>query len=500
MQAHIHVERGRIRLVVPHPTAVVITTETGTTTFPGGYVYPGFVDSHAHIVGLGERLALPSLHNCRSPAECVQVLSACHNEQQWLYAMGWDNEQWHSPALPDKDVLDTVFPNVAVVLRRIDGHAYWANSRAMELAGVHGDTQDPAGGFIHRDSRGLPSGLLVDNAMALIDAALPAPSSDELTHRIITAANECARRGITEVHDMDVDPAWLVPMRLLAESGRLPVRLQSFVRAQNNEWKHHGVLPAVGELHRMVGIKLFADGALGSHGAFMLEPYSDMPKNRGIQLLDATTMYQRIADAIEAGWWAVATHAIGDAANRMVLDVYERVRKAGYDDIILRIEHAQHVNEADVSRFAENNVFACVQPTHSRNDSGMLSRRLSPARYADAYRWASLVKDRVCITGGSDFPVDDASALDGIREFCLRTAPELADLAQHETLSLEQALGAYTHHAHKAVGMEYRRGSISTGYDADLVVVNNCLQEEQGFREAEVIATMMAGKYRYIKG
>ncbi|MBS1560450.1 MAG: amidohydrolase [Bacteroidetes bacterium] len=477
MSVELHVERGRIRRVLPSADGVVVRTETSTHTFPGCVAYPGFVDNHCHLYGLGKRLTSVSLHTATSAEECVQRLATPTSTfGGWVVGMGWNEELWTDRSPAAFALLHTAFAGTPVVAMRIDGHAAWINAEARRACGLDADD----------------SSVLIDDEMDVIFKTMPAPTHEEIRSMLLAAARECSARGITEVHDMDVDPAWLEPLRELAEAGTLPIRVQSFLRAQHHEWDEAGLLPAGGEFLRVCGVKMYADGAIGSRGALLLEPYADRPDTHGIELLSVDAMVERIQRAIDAGWWIVAIHAIGDAANRNVLDAYERARALeGGKDVIFRIEHAQHVHSSDVPRFAALDVFACVQPTMQVSDASMALARLGADRQADAYRWRSLLDAGTRIGAGSDFPIEEPGPLDGIIAFTERMGPE--------RISREEALHAYTIGAHETVDMAYRRGRLEEGNDADIVIldrdIRTCSAEE--LRSTNVIATITAGVVRY---
>jgi predicted amidohydrolase YtcJ len=477
----LHLERGRIRAVLPSPAAVVIRTETDTFQYPGACILPGFVDNHVHVMGLGSRLTLPSLHRCRSAQDCVDVLLAHETDAEWVHGIGWDQED--EATYPTLDLLDVAFGDRPVVATRIDGHAMWVNSAALRRAGIE-DVKS----------------ILTDAEMEPIWAAMPTLSREEIATRILAAGAEFSSCGITEVHDMDVAPHIVEVMRELAESGRLPIRVQSFVSGQHDEWAHAGLLPAGGEIQRTAGIKIYSDGALGSRGAALLAPYHDTA-HRGDLFLTVERIVEVARAAIDAGWWCMATHAIGDAAVRLVLDAYEIVRS--WDDgkdILLRIEHAQHVDMADVDRFRELGVFACVQPLHCIDDAVMAEKRLGPERLPAAYRWRSLLDAGAFVAAGSDAPIASCSALAGMEAF-VRRIPKNMDgpWMSHEVLTVEEAIEAFTTTAHRSADMDYRRGRLDVGMDADLVILErdprSVAPEEIG--SIRVLATFMAGQLRY---
>lgn len=487
MFAELHIERGRIRAILPCTVGTIIRTETDTYDFPGCHVLPGFVDSHAHIVGLGERLSVVSLHAASSADECARIIADSLGESsEWIHAMGWNHERWGVAELPRREILDRVSTTAPIVAMRVDGHAMWVNSAALRRAGI-----DPLG----------HSGILIDDAMRRVWDIRPDTSPEILRQQILAATSQWVRHGVTEIHDMDVAPGWLETFRQLAESGELPVRIQSFVSGHQREWQRDGVLPAGGELHRIAGVKMFADGALGSRGALLRSPYADAPDQMGVELLSVPEMVERMTEIIDAGWQSIAVHAIGDAAVRNVLDAYTAVRAMPDGaDVILRIEHSQHVAPEDVDRFAHLNVLACVQSTHCISDAQMAEKRLGADRLPWSYRWRSLIDAGVVVTGGSDAPIESAAVLDGIRAFVERVPHGQTDpWHASECISIAEAVDAYTARAHRASGMEYRRGRINVGYDADLVVISHDLTGpmRQIPDDVSIRATFTAGRLRF---
>lgn len=475
----LHVERGRIRAILPSDNGLTIRTEHQTFTYPKAVVYPGFVDAHVHLLGLGKRLTTPSLYDANSEDECVALLQqAPVPANGWLQAMGWNQENWDVPDLPTMQSITAAFPRIPVVCTRVDGHAMWLNAEALRMAGI-----------TH------PTGVLVDGEMDAVVHAIPSTSREEIEQQLVVASRAFARAGVTEVHDMDVAPATVGVTRELAESARLAVRVQSFVSAQNDEWVNAHMLPAGGERQRTVGVKMYADGALGSRGAALISNYEDTP-HRGSVLLTVEQMEHKVLQAVQAGWWSIAIHAIGDAAVRNVLDAYERVREhPDGSDVILRIEHAQHVNSADVHRFSKLNVIASVQPTHAESDAQMAKSRLGEQRLQDAYRWKSLLDSGAQICFGTDAPIESESVLRTIDVAINGYAIPVQEHQTSECVSLEQAIDSVTSSAHASVGVDFRRGSLAIGMDADLVVFDRALPEAANGnpREVKVLATFTAG-------
>lgn len=499
IQATITIERGRIIGIEPMPGGVTIISEQGIHTYPGAYALPGLVDAHCHFHALGELLNGLRLYDLHSKEETIQ-----HCRQHtvlrgdWLYGMGWNQELWKEAVYPHAKDLDAVFPNTPVYLRRADGHAAWVNSKAMEYAGITDSTPDPEGGTIIRE-QGKATGILIDNAMDMVAYLIPELTKDMQINNIMTAAKVCSSFGLTEVHDMDVHPS-LLPIYLeLAENGLLPVRIQSFVKAQQDQWIEYGCLPAGGEFVRIAGLKFFVDGALGSRGAAMIEPYADAD-HKGLILMDEETLYQKAKRGIEEGF-SIATHAIGDMANRVVINAYERLRRDGIadSDVILRIEHTQIIRKEDIDRMNEHGIKAIPQSIHCISDAPMAKTRLGK-RESIAYPWKSLIDRGLHPAGSSDFPIESANPLLGIDAYCRRVPHQEQEAwIPEEIIGQDEAISSYTTWAHEASGMEYRRGSIALKYDADLTILNtdigSCPVHE--ILDTQVLATYTAGIRRY---
>jgi predicted amidohydrolase YtcJ len=437
-------------------------------------------------MGLGEFVSNTRLDAATSQADAVRMLREAEPRDGWVRGRGWNHELWSDTSLPSRATLDEAFPNVPVYATRIDGHCAWVNRIALEQAGI-----DPSG----------HNGLLIDDDMLPVMNVMPEYSDETIREFIIRAATICSEHGITEVHDMDVSEAAARITRELAESGKLPIRVQSFVRGQNGEWLEHGLLPAGGEFHRMAGVKLFADGALGSRGALLSAPYTDDINNLGIEVISVEHMLTQCNSALDAGWQAIAIHAIGDQAVTNVIDTYEALRKRDdASEVILRIEHAQHVRPEDVERMKKLNIVACVQPTHCISDAVMAEKRLGQQRLPWSYRWRSFLDAGVHIGAGSDFPIEDPSVLAGIDAFVRRIPRGMqAPWQEHECISHQEALYAFTEGAHRTVGMDYRRGKLEVGFDADFTIIDcdlrSCKSEE--ILGSNILATFTAGVCRY---
>ncbi len=501
-QVWLRVAGGRIRDVRPLEGEVVIEREGQCERYPNCWALPGFVDAHGHLLHYGLELEQPSLRGCQSAEECVERLRHWEpNRGEWLLGAGWNHEHWNPPVWPEAALLDAIFPDVPVVLRRVDGHALWVNSEALRRAGIDDETPDPPGGLIVRTATGKPTGVLIDAAAELLLRHIPPPSPVEMRRALLRAAAQLVRYGITEVHDMDVDPQWVPLFHELATAGQLPIRVQSYIRAQAGQWKTAGLLPTTGEFFQLRGVKFYADGALGSYGAALLEPYADAQPHAGILFFSSEALEQAVREALQTGWH-VAIHAIGDAAVRQVAHLFHRLGAVGDPEQRRRIEHVQIVHPADIPVLAEAGVIASVQPLHCIHDAPMARRRLG-MRCSIPYPWQSLLSAGIPLAAGSDFPIEPPDVLAGLAAFCLRLPPgETMPWYPEERLDIEQALAAYTIWAHYAAAVDDRRGLLLPAYDADIVVLDrnpaNC--EPAELSTVRVVAVYVAGVRRWPAG
>ncbi len=461
----------------------------------GAVVLPGLTDAHCHLIGLGLMADRVDLRGARSPRECAERMAARAARLPagvWVEGFGWNQEEWGDLRMPDRSFLDPLLPDRPAVLQRIDSHASWVNGAALSAAGIV--PHEVPGGEIALDANGLPTGILIDNAMKLVERAVPPASVERRAGWIEYGARECLRFGITEVHDMNVEPERLEPMAIASERGGLGgLRCNVFLAAQGEEWRSFGPPARLTPDIDVVGVKYFMDGALGSRGAFLLEPYADAPETCGIRLLTSEELHDLALEPMSLGF-AVATHAIGDAANRLALDACARLRPRDRE-AILRIEHAQIVHPSDRRRFAELGVLPSMQPTHCTSDARMAERRLGAERCGHAYSWRSLRELGLPIPAGSDFPIESPDPLAGLRAFSFRE-PEPGGPAWYgeERISQQEAIDAYTTWPTLGIPGGPRRGRLEEGYEADLTVLSADPFVEP---EARVLATIVAGTIRY---
>lgn len=461
----------------------------------GAIILPGLVDTHCHLIGLGLMASRVNLRGASSAEECAQRVAERARDAapgEPIVGFGWNQEEWRRRIMPDRSTLDALVPDHPVVLYRIDSHASWINTRAMEMAGIDAHREVDGGEIALRDD-GSPSGVLVDNAMKLADQQMPKPTVEMQRRWIEWSVEECLRLGITEVHDMNVEPERIESMMMASERGAMRLRCQVFLTGQHDEWRAFPSPTTLGANLHLVGVKYFADGALGSRGALLLDPYSDAPDTRGLGLLTSRELEELAAPAIERGY-AIATHAIGDAANRIVLDAYDRLR-ARSTQALLRVEHAQIVHPDDVPRFATLDVIPTMQPTHCTSDASMAEARLGHERCGYAYGWRAMRDVGRPVLGGSDFPIESADPLPGLRAFHFREpAPGGGAWYAAQAITREEALDAYTTWAPLGIPGTHRRGRLAEGFDADLAVVSGDPFEEPS---ATVLATVVGGRVEF---
>jgi predicted amidohydrolase YtcJ len=398
---------------------------------------------------------------------------------------------------------------VPVFLTRVDGHAVWVNSKALEIAGIDAKTQDPPGGRILRDRSGNLTGVFIDNAVDLFQSVIPPPSVEERAEAIRRAVRACLACGLTEVHDMGVDSTGVAVYRDLIASGRFPFRVYvALAGSSPGTWasfRKSGPLKDAGGGRLAVrGVKFYADGALGSRGAALLEPYSDDPGNRGLTLTSRAELLEAAEQALDAGF-QICTHAIGDRANAFVLDVYDQAlttRGAKGRDVRFRIEHAQVVSGADIPRFKALGVIPVMQASHCTSDMPWAIQRLGPERIKGAYAWRSLLREGSIIPGGSDFPVESPNPLWGF--YAAVTRQDQNGLPREgwnpgERMTREEALKSYTIWGAYAGFQEREKGTLEPGKWADMVVLTDDIMKIDPLKilTTRVEKTIIAGDVVY---
>jgi len=475
----------------------------------GRTVVPGFIDAHLHFMSYGlslKQIDLAEVPTLDEALARVAVRAGTTPEGHWLKGRGWDHSLWEGGAFPTREQLDRVAPAHPVFLRRKCGHAGWANSRALALAGITSSTPDPFGGAIDRDPvTGQPTGILKENAMDLVGRLLEEPALEEMTEAIRTATARAHKLGLVGVHTMEGGDAFGAFQRLEA-ADELNMRVLMQIPEENLDAAiQTGLRSGFGnERLRIGGVKIFADGALGARTAHMLEPFEGEPDNTGIAVATAEHLKDVIGKASRAGI-ACFVHAIGDRANREVLDAVEASRRKGEGRHLRhRIEHTQLLHPDDIPRLAQLGVIASMQPIHATQDM-LLANNHWGARSAGAYAFRSLLNSGAVLAFGSDSPVEDLNVMKGIHAAVTRRradgSPGPDGWYPEQRLAVASAVHAYTAGAAYASGEETRKGTLSPGKAADLVVLSQDIftVEPMAILETEVVATMLDGDFVYAR-
>lgn len=478
--------------------------DTRVLDLAGGTVTPGLVDAHAHLVGLGDSLQSVDLRGATSMDDVVERLKAGAPPSGWVRGRGWDQNLWPGATMPSHNPITQAFPDRPVWLKRIDGHAAWGNAALMRAAGIRADTPDPEGGEILRDGSGAATGVFIDAAMDLVHA--PPPTADDVRHWLLTAQEHILARGLTGVHEMGIGPLEDQVYRALAsDTDGLRVRVHAYAA---EGWFVRDLLDQAPDPIRadarytLAGVKVYADGALGSRGAALLAPYADRHDHTGLMQHDIPGLRRVVKQAMRGGW-QVATHAIGDAANRAVLDAYEAgLPYAARTDPRPRVEHCQIVDPVDIVRFADLGVIASMQPTHATSDMPWAAERLGTDRLAGAYAWQRYLEAGAHLAFGSDFPVELADVTHGLYAAVTRqdaAGQPSGGWLPDQRVSLEQALRSFSYEAAYAAHREAHVGRLAPGYRADLTCFAAPLDEANpaALREAAVRGTVVDGVVAY---
>jgi predicted amidohydrolase YtcJ len=469
-------------------------------------VIPGLIDAHAHLHGLAVSLSQAQLAGTTSKDEVILRLKAHERNlspRDWLLGWGWDQNDWPVREFPTRHDLDAHFPERPVWLRRIDGHAGWANSAALALADRDlGGSWQPAGGYIHRDSQGRATGVLIDGAEALVDALVPPLSEQLLVESLDLALRQMASLGLTGVHEMGVSRAIVELYLQRIAAGAFPTRVYAFAdgAGETLDWLcGRGAIAHPSGRLTMRAVKLYEDGALGSRGAALLADYADDPGNAGLLFLDQETLQAQIESALTCGF-QVGIHAIGDRGNRVVLDAFEAaLGRHPENPGRHRIEHAQVLDAEDIPRFAELRVIAAMQPTHATSDMYWAGDRLGPERARFAYAWRTLTDSGARLAFGSDFPVEEVNPMLGF--YAAVTRQDLAGWPAGgwypgERVTRQEALKGFTLDAAYSGFMEDRVGSLEVGKRADFVILDRDIMQipAEEIPGARVVETWLDGR------
>ncbi len=470
----------------------------------GKTVTPGLIDAHCHLYGLGldmERVSVRALDSAEAVAKVVADAAKARPAGEWLLGRGWDQNRWPGQQFPTRAVLDAVVSDRPVLLRRVDGHASWVNTKALEAAGITKATQDPPGGKIIRDDKGEPTGVFIDNAGDLIDKAVPADKADAIERRIRAASKAAVEAGITGVHDMGVSDETAAVYEKLAAANELPLRVYAFLAGDpaNLARVRQPPKPAVGRFV-MRAVKYFADGALGSRGARLYQEYEDDAGNRGLWVTEPEALTSAIETAVGGGW-QVGVHAIGDAAIGAVLDSFLRAdKKFPGGDLRLRVEHTQVIASQDIQRMVDVKAIASMQPTHATSDMPWAEKRIGGDRIKGAYAWRTMINKGIPLAFGSDFPVEDVPPILGVYAAVTRQDAKgepAGGWTPKQKLTLDEALNAFTNGAAYAEFAEDKRGMIAVGKLADITVFDRALAPDKTLLETKVALTIVGGKIEH---
>jgi len=501
-----------------------IGSSTRVIDLKGRTAVPGFIDSHAHFTGVGEARMILDLTKARNWDEIVALVAAAAGRAkpgEWIRGRGWHQEKWdrrpepNVDGLPFHDSLSRVTPDNPVLLEHASGHSCLANAKAMELGGVTRETADPAGGEIVRDAQGNPIGAFREVAQGLIGRPLygselkktEAERAAQERKAIELAAQECLSKGITSVHDAGASFGTIDLYRSLAEQGRLGVRIYAMIDEGNSGLKQRIAqyrIIGAGQNHLTVrAIKRLLDGALGAHGAWLLEPYADLPSSTGLSTTPIAELKETAQLAMENGF-QLCTHAIGDRANREILDIYEQAFAAHPEkqDLRWRVEHAQHLSPSDIPRFGRLGVIAAMQGVHCTSDGPWVIAKLGEKRAREgAYVWRSIMDGGAVICNGTDSPVEDVDPIPSFYSTVTRMMKNGTTFFPEQRLTRKEALRTYTLHGAYAAFQEELLGSLKPGKLADITVLSKDIMTvpEQEIPTTAVLMTIVGGRVLYEK-
>ncbi|MFT5304292.1 MAG: putative amidohydrolase YtcJ [Mariniblastus sp.] len=499
-----------------------VGNETRIVDLDGKFAMPGFIEGHAHFVGLGESMMMLNLHSAKSWDDVVkQVEEAAQTipPGQWIVGRGWHQSKWDKAPTPNVDgyptdaAMNKISPDHPVLLTHASGHMSFANGYAMRLAGVNNQTNNPQGGEIVKDESGKPVGVFRETAQGLIyRVKARADAKRSVTERLAysqraveLASEECLRNGITSFQDAGSSLETVDSLRRFADSGKLGVRLWVMIRDSNQRMEgrlaNYKMIGYANEFLTVRALKRSIDGALGAHGAWLISPYEDMPTSSGLNTASIESVTRTAELGIENDF-QVCVHAIGDRANREVLDIYEKLFDANPSNLPRRwrIEHAQHLHPDDIPRFGQLGVIASMQAVHCTSDAIFVPKRLGMRRSKEgAYVWKSLMKSGAIVTNGTDAPVENVNPLASFYASVSRRLSDKVTFFPEEAITREEAIRSYTIDCAYSAFEESSKGSLVAGKLADIVVLSNDLLTcpEENIKQTKVIMTIVDGKIAY---
>jgi predicted amidohydrolase YtcJ len=494
---------GAAELGQKYPNATFIDGENKV-------LLPGLIDAHGHVMGLGETLLQVDLRESKSALDAAKKVQAYAKTQQdltWVTGRGWNQVLWPGKAYPTASLLDEYVNNKPVMLSRVDGHASWVNSKALEIAGITKDTLDPPGGKIVRDKQGNPTGVLIDNAESLMLKHLPKTSEALLTAQLNAAGKHLLSEGITSVHDAGIDVAVYDYYKKRVAEHSLPVRIYPMIAATSVDLRQlleTGHVQDQFDWLSIRSVKVYGDGALGSRGAALLKPYSDAPDNSGL-LVTREVDLKPLFDLILGSGFQLNFHAIGDRANRLALDQFaDSFSQVGGKSLRNRVEHAQVINVDDIPRFKTLNIIPAMQPTHATSDMNMAEDRVGTDRLKGAYAWQTFLKQGSPVAFGSDFPVELSNPFFGLHAAVTRqdrnNTPDSGWIPS-EAVTVKQAFRGFTLDAAYAAHQEKVLGGLTEGKWADFILIDQDIFtiSPQNIWKTQVLETWIVGEKRYTK-
>ncbi len=467
----------------------------------GKFIYPGFIDAHAHFLGYAESLVRANLFGTKSWQDVLEIMVAFDKEHQegWLLGRGWDQNNWLTKDFPTNEKLNQLFPNRPVMLMRVDGHAAIVNNKAIELANIKAGDKMIGGEVVVKN--GKLTGVLIDNAVDLVTAKIPATTKEQLEKILLKAQANCFAVGLTTIDDCGMNYKNVEKIKALQEEQKLKMRFYIMLSDEKENYDYadkKGIQKS--DLLNVRSFKVYGDGALGSRGACLLEDYHDQKGHKGF-LLSNPEHFDSVAQRLYNKGFQMCTHAIGDSGNRTILDIYAKYLK-GKNDLRWRIEHAQVVNENDFSKFSQNSIIPSIQPTHATSDMYWAKDRLGPIREKNAYAYKKLLNQNKWLPLGTDFPVEDISTFKTFYAATIRKDalgwPENGYQTEN-ALTRKEALKGMTIWAAKANFEEKEKGSIEKGKFADFVMLDNDLMttSEKKLLLINVMRTYIGGELVY---
>ena len=500
--AAVAVKNGKILAVGAEREIMNVFNAQETLDAQRGFLYPGFIDAHSHFIGYGKTLNRVNLVGTQSWDECLERIKAHRDkfpDQTWIQGRGWDQNDWEIKEFPTNNELNDQFPEIPVYIQRIDGHAAIANQKTLDLAGINIESEFQ-GGKVLKNESGQLTGVLIDNAMTEVDKIIPESTKNEIQDALIAAEKKCFEAGLTSVTDAGINAKEVEAIKEVHRSGKLKMRVYAMLNPKEESMEIMRSGKFQDDQLTICSVKLYSDGALGSRGAALKEPYSDDPHNHGL-IMEDTAFYVEWAEACKHYGFQLNTHCIGDAGAELMLGIYKDYLQEP-NDLRWRIEHAQVLDPADMHYFGDFSIIPSVQPTHATSDMYWAQDRLGEGRMQGAYAYKSLLQENGMIPLGTDFPVEDIDPLKTFYAAVFRRDGKgypTDGFLPEEALTREEALKGMTIWAALAAFEESIKGSIEPGKLADFTILNVDLlnDSEEKILNANVLHTVVGGEVVY---